>query len=88
MTGDEIPVIVTSTIGYLSRFALRHQVCYIFLKFANKCAYQGLFRVSGSTSEINKFKEAFERGQRFTVFSNVFLITILPNRKITTINED
>ncbi|GMT23372.1 hypothetical protein PFISCL1PPCAC_14669, partial [Pristionchus fissidentatus] len=48
MTGDEVPVIVTSTIGYLSRFALRHQ---------------GLFRVSGSTSEINKFKEAFERGE-------------------------
>lgn len=48
MTGDEVPVIVTSTIAYLSRFALRHQ---------------GLFRVSGSTSEINKFKEAFERGE-------------------------
>ncbi|GMS95353.1 hypothetical protein PENTCL1PPCAC_17528 [Pristionchus entomophagus] len=48
MTGDEVPLIVTSTIGYLSRFALRHQ---------------GLFRVSGSTSEINKFKEAFERGE-------------------------
>ncbi|CAI5449752.1 unnamed protein product [Caenorhabditis angaria] len=47
-TGEEIPLLVESAIGYLSRFSLRNQ---------------GLFRVSGSQSEINRFKEAYERGE-------------------------
>ncbi|PAV56225.1 hypothetical protein WR25_15677 isoform C [Diploscapter pachys] len=46
-TGEAIPLVVTSAIKYLSRYSLRNQ---------------GLFRVSGSQSEINRFKEAYERG--------------------------
>ncbi|KAK6738453.1 hypothetical protein RB195_020514 [Necator americanus] len=46
-TGEPIPLVVVSAIGYLSRYSLRNQ---------------GLFRVSGSQSEINRFKEAYERG--------------------------
>ncbi|ETN76801.1 hypothetical protein NECAME_11437, partial [Necator americanus] len=44
-TGEPIPLVVVSAIGYLSRYSLRNQ---------------GLFRVSGSQSEINRFKEAYE----------------------------
>ncbi|KAJ1372262.1 hypothetical protein KIN20_034369 [Parelaphostrongylus tenuis] len=47
MTGEAIPLVVVSAINYLSRYSLRNQ---------------GLFRVSGSQSEINRFKEAYERG--------------------------
>ncbi|CAI2351722.1 unnamed protein product [Caenorhabditis sp. 36 PRJEB53466] len=47
-TGEKIPLFVQSAISYLSRFSLRNQ---------------GLFRVSGSQSEINRFKEAYERGE-------------------------
>lgn len=47
-TGEPIPLVVVSAIGYLSRYSLRNQ---------------GLFRVSGSQSEINRFKEAYERGE-------------------------
>ncbi|KJH50672.1 RhoGAP domain protein [Dictyocaulus viviparus] len=47
MTGEAIPLVVVSAISYLSRYSLRNQ---------------GLFRVSGSQSEINRFKEAYERG--------------------------
>ncbi|CAB3406007.1 unnamed protein product [Caenorhabditis bovis] len=47
-TGEAIPLLVESAISYLSRFSLRNQ---------------GLFRVSGSQSEINRFKEAYERGE-------------------------
>nr|CDJ91668.1 Fps Fes Fer CIP4 homology and RhoGAP domain containing protein [Haemonchus contortus] len=46
-TGEAIPLVVVSAISYLSRYSLRNQ---------------GLFRVSGSQSEINRFKEAYERG--------------------------
>ncbi|CDR32733.1 Rho-GAP domain-containing protein [Caenorhabditis elegans] len=47
-TGEEIPLLVQSAIAYLSRYSLRNQ---------------GLFRVSGSQSEINRFREAYERGE-------------------------
>uniref|UniRef100_A0A8R1HPQ9 SLIT-ROBO Rho GTPase-activating protein 1 n=1 Tax=Caenorhabditis japonica TaxID=281687 RepID=A0A8R1HPQ9_CAEJA len=47
-TGEKIPLLVQSAIAYLSRYSLRNQ---------------GLFRVSGSQSEINRFKEAYERGE-------------------------
>ncbi|KAE9416980.1 hypothetical protein Angca_003591, partial [Angiostrongylus cantonensis] len=47
VTGEAIPLVVVSAINYLSRYSLRNQ---------------GLFRVSGSQSEINRFKEAYERG--------------------------
>uniref|UniRef100_A0A183FGN8 Rho-GAP domain-containing protein n=1 Tax=Heligmosomoides polygyrus TaxID=6339 RepID=A0A183FGN8_HELPZ len=46
-TGEAIPLVVVSAINYLSRYSLRNQ---------------GLFRVSGSQSEINRFKDAYERG--------------------------
>lgn len=46
-TGEEIPLVVSSTIRMLTLFALHHQ---------------GVFRVSGSQIEINAFKESFERG--------------------------
>ena len=47
-TGEAIPLVVTSCIRVLSRFALHHQ---------------GVFRVSGSQVEINNFREAFEMGE-------------------------
>ncbi|EGT37704.1 CBN-SRGP-1 protein [Caenorhabditis brenneri] len=47
-TGEEIPLLVQSAIAYLSRYSLRNQ---------------GLFRVSGSQSEINRFRESYERGE-------------------------
>ncbi|WKX96381.1 hypothetical protein Q1695_012656 [Nippostrongylus brasiliensis] len=46
-TGEAIPLVVVSAITYLSRYSLRNQ---------------GLFRVSGSQSEINRFKDAYEKG--------------------------
>ncbi|KAK6034954.1 putative ATP synthase F1, delta subunit, partial [Cooperia oncophora] len=55
-TGEAIPLVVVSAISYLSRYSLRNQ---------------GLFRVSGSQSEINRFKEAYERGDdAFTELSD------------------
>lgn len=62
ITGEPIPLVVTSAIGYLSRFSLRNQ---------------GLFRISGSQSEINRFKEAYERGN----FSYFFLFSFLISRR-------
>ncbi|CAD6191878.1 unnamed protein product [Caenorhabditis auriculariae] len=47
-TGEPIPLLVVSAVRYLSRFSLRNQ---------------GLFRVSGSQSEINRFKDSYERGE-------------------------
>jgi SLIT-ROBO Rho GTPase activating protein len=47
VTGEEIPIVVTSCIRVLSHFALHHQ---------------GVFRISGSQVEINNMKEAFENG--------------------------
>ncbi|CAI4228485.1 unnamed protein product [Auanema sp. JU1783] len=47
-TGECIPLVVMSAIGYLSRFSLRNQ---------------GLFRISGSQSEITRYKECYERGE-------------------------
>lgn len=47
LTGERIPLIVTSCIRVLSQFALHHQ---------------GIFRISGSQVEINHIKDAFENG--------------------------
>ncbi|CAD5226340.1 unnamed protein product [Bursaphelenchus xylophilus] len=47
LTGEQIPLIVTSCIRVLSQYALHHQ---------------GLFRVSGSQVEINRVKDSFEEG--------------------------
>ncbi|CAJ0928999.1 unnamed protein product, partial [Mesorhabditis belari] len=47
-SGESIPLVVSSSISFLARYALRHQ---------------GLFRISGSQSEINRFKEIFECGE-------------------------
>lgn len=46
-TGEEIPLVVRSTVRLLTTHGLHHQ---------------GVFRVSGSQLEIAAFKEAFERG--------------------------
>ncbi|KAK0400253.1 hypothetical protein QR680_003423 [Steinernema hermaphroditum] len=47
-TGEQIPLVVTSSIRVISQYALHHQ---------------GIFRVSGSQIEINTFKDIFERGE-------------------------
>lgn len=46
-TGEEIPLVVVGCIRMLTLYGLHHQ---------------GIFRVSGSHTEINAFREAFERG--------------------------
>ncbi|CAK9290489.1 unnamed protein product [Gordionus sp. m RMFG-2023] len=47
-TGQDIPLIMLSTIRVINLYGLHHQ---------------GIFRVSGSQLEINEFKNAFERGE-------------------------
>lgn len=57
LTGERIPLIVTSCIRVLSQFALHHQ---------------GVFRVSGSQVEINHMKDAFENGLFFAKKIRIF----------------
>lgn len=52
-TGEEIPLVVTGCIRMLTLYGLHHQ---------------GIFRVSGSHTEINAFRDSFERGTVFCVY--------------------
>ncbi|KAI6233849.1 hypothetical protein M3Y99_00877300 [Aphelenchoides fujianensis] len=47
-TGEKIPLVVTSCINALAKYAIHHQ---------------GMFRVSGAQAEINRLREAFEEGE-------------------------
>ncbi|XP_043221139.1 SLIT-ROBO Rho GTPase-activating protein 3-like isoform X2 [Amphibalanus amphitrite] len=48
LSGQEIPLIVRSSVRVINLFGLHHQ---------------GIFRVSGSQVEINNFRDSFERGE-------------------------
>lgn len=48
LTGEQIPLVVTSCVSALAQHALHHQ---------------GLFRVNASLADINRIKDAFEEGE-------------------------